>query len=532
MVWVGIICLTAIFAPAIWIAHVHFRRYGIEGLLGTLVQAAFLYAATIAILGTALTAVVLFLPLAVALVVLNFLNLNFYLLYGQPIRESMLAEILKFNPLEWREFAHGVPPKIKVISLGYAAASLVSIGWLIAFRPISDEAGIAAGVLAIALLLAAWMRGFLFSIYPMKYIKQLGLVVSQGRAIKRLRSDSGREDIQVESPAGLTDEVFIVVIGESVRRSNLSIYGYDRETTPFLDSIEDELIVFDDAISVASVTHAALKFALTPALIDDEAPVFTRKTLLNAAGNGGLETHWISNQPRDMVFDYVFEVVAEEADHKTYLNTDPFKSPLDEALLPFIFGAIDGRKPCLVMAHMFGSHFRYDKRVSDQFRRFTKDANYTQDVRDRGLIVDNYDNTILYLDHFLEQIISACREREIAAVVGFISDHGEALFDNGRDFGHALVRPSRKEFEVPYLYWASPHFRNRHPNNPLFQVARRVTEPAETQLVFEDLSAIIGLTYDNVTIKRSNLYPFAMRSGTKREIMSHGRVHDFDALDP
>jgi heptose-I-phosphate ethanolaminephosphotransferase len=525
----GYACLIVLFAPAVWIFVAEFGRQGAAGAAAVTAQVILLFALATALLATPVTTYLLFAPFAVAFMVLNFLNLAFYLLYRQAITDTILTEVLRFNPIEWREFIEDVPLGYKVAAYGYGLVSAAALAYLLADRPTGPGGGLIAAGIALITAAATYRRGLFFALYPQKYVRQIAAVVKRTRALKRLKGDPGRTDIEARAPALLSDEVFVLVIGESVRPANLSLYGYGRETTPFLTTIADELIVFEDAVSPSSLTHEALKYALTPATVDDDALFFTRKTLLNATSRAGLSSTWISNQPRDIVFDLPYEVVSQEADRRVFLNDDPLNAPLDGDMLPLVFDAIEGPRPAFVVVHMFGSHYRYEKRVDDASRRFTHDIDYVQDLSCRVNIVDNYDNTILYLDKFLEQVITGCRERRLACVLGFMSDHGEMLFDNDRDFGHALVRPQRKEFEVPYFYWASPEFRRRHPRNPLLQEPARQTAPAETQYVFADLAEIIGLSFENLGVMRSNLNPRGGRSAV-RSVLSQDRVFDFDRL--
>jgi len=526
----GYACLTALFAPAVWISVAEFRGQGAAGAAATTAQIVLLYALAIALLATPVTAYLLFAPFAVVFVALNFLNLAFYLLYRQSITDTILTEILRLNPTESREFIESVPPGYKAVAFGYGLVSLAALAYLLAEWPAAPDDGLVAAAVALITAAAAYAGGTFFALYPQKYVRQIGIIVSRTRALRRLKGDPGRADIEARAPASLSDEVFILVIGESVRPANLSLYGYGRETTPFLTSIADELVVFEDAVSASSTTHNALKYALTAATLDDDAPFFTRKTLLNATSRAGLHSTWISNQPRNIVFDLPYEVAGAEADHRVFLNNEPLHPPLDGDMLPLVFDTIEGARPAFVVVHMFGSHFRYEKRVDDASRRFTQDSSYVQDVRCRANIVDNYDNTILYLDGFLERIITRCRDRRLACVLGFLSDHGEVLFDNGRDLGHALVRPQRKEFEVPYFYWASPEFRRRHPRNPLLGIAARQSAPAETQYVFEDLAEIIGLSFGNLGEMRSNLKPRG-DGPRRRRVLSQDRFFEFDRLE-
>jgi glucan phosphoethanolaminetransferase (alkaline phosphatase superfamily) len=61
------------------------------------------------------------------------------------------------------------------------------------------------------------------------------------------------------------------IIGESLNRANMSLYGYERPTSPTLESMRKELIVFRDVVSSAPATMDSLMKMLTPADLNDPA---------------------------------------------------------------------------------------------------------------------------------------------------------------------------------------------------------------------------------------------------------------------
>ena len=49
------------------------------------------------------------------------------------------------------------------------------------------------------------------------------------------------------------------------------------------------------------------------------------------------------------------------------------------------------------------------------------------------------------------------------AIVVYIPDHGEALYDRGSTFsGHVEEHPTKETLEVPMIFWASPAYRAHH----------------------------------------------------------------------
>ena len=82
-------------------------------------------------------------------------------------------------------------------------------------------------------------------------------------------------------------------------------------------------------------------------------------------------------------------------------------------------------------------------------------------------IVADYDNATRYNDAVLARILRYFRRRD--AVVIYFADHGEEVYDDGVNrYGRIhsdtpLPAVIRHEYEVPFMIWGSPTFRQRHP---------------------------------------------------------------------
>jgi len=47
----------------------------------------------------------------------------------------------------------------------------------------------------------------------------------------------------------------VLITCDSLRTSNISLFGYNRETTPFLDSLTDNAIIYPNAFSVGPASY-------------------------------------------------------------------------------------------------------------------------------------------------------------------------------------------------------------------------------------------------------------------------------------
>lgn len=104
-----------------------------------------------------------------------------------------------------------------------------------------------------------------------------------------------RTDWKVEYH-GAQKNTVVWIIGESFNRSNMSLYGYPRDTTPQLDALRDKLVVFKDVLSSEPATMTSLMKMMTPASLADPEAWNRKPDVLMLAEEAGYKTYWLSNQ--------------------------------------------------------------------------------------------------------------------------------------------------------------------------------------------------------------------------------------------
>ena len=76
---------------------------------------------------------------------------------------------------------------------------------------------------------------------------------------------------------------------------------------------------------------------------------------------------------------------------------------------------------------------------------------------DRQQLLNAYDNSIVYTDWLIHQVISVLRsipERRSALI--YLSDHGESLGENGLYMhGVPISMAPKEQIEIPFLVWTS-----------------------------------------------------------------------------
>lgn len=329
-------------------------------------------------------------------------------------------------------------------------------------------------------------------------------------------------------------EIVVLVIGESATARRWSLFGYHHVTTPRLQAME-HVLGFENVVSVSMATRSAVPAAISsqpillPTGLVNKA---AEPSLVQAFGQAGYETHWISNQAPFGKFDSSIAIYAREADFTKFLNPSTFatRSNLDDVLLMPLQESIarPGRK--LVVLHTLGSHFDYSLRYPENFEKFSPDR---QDIGHQGLnkknaqISSNYDNSVLYTDYILSEVIERVRLQGRGAVVVYFSDHGEDLPGEGCDYS-GVKRKTASAYQVPVVLWMSEEYKMKHADFWKRLESNR-GEPYTIRAIY---STMMDLAHVEVKKNESNFGGFLVRAdlhSTPRMVAVSESMIDYDA---
>ena len=295
-----------------------------------------------------------------------------------------------------------------------------------------------------------------------------GLLQPWSYIVNTCRVFSSMHDKQAEEiklPDGkITDEekvAVVLVIGESARKANFQLYGYQRETNPLLTK-QKELKVFK-ANSCATYTTAGTKAILEPKDCGD-----LYELLPNYAFRTGVDVSWRTSnwgEPPIHIDEYLTD--SELADK--YPDVD---RQYDGLLYAGLRQRIESspKNKVLVILHTSTSHGpQYVNKYPKEFETYKPVAkNVEEGEKNVGMLVNAYDNTIRYTDFLLDSLINTLRAMtDWKTAMIFISDHGESLGEN-KMFMHGLPMKlaPKEQYEIPFLVWTSENFREYKSNLP------------------------------------------------------------------
>lgn len=244
----------------------------------------------------------------------------------------------------------------------------------------------------------------------------------------------------------------------------MSVYGYHRTTTPEIDSIANDLIVFNDVISSHAQTNASLRVALTQSTAEQGQEYRKALSIIDIANHAGFKTWWISNQQPVRA---TLASIAAQANETQFISNDyqgVEVNRYDGFMLPYIEKAIaDTAKHKAIFIHMMGSHAQYSNRYPKEFEYFS-DNNvnaYDDDLSSSKInAINEYDNSVRYTDYVINQAYKLIQQ-DPAHIKGLtlLSDHGEEVFDSINIKGHSPDNVSADMLEVPMVSWLSEGYK-------------------------------------------------------------------------
>ena len=259
--------------------------------------------------------------------------------------------------------------------------------------------------------------------------------------------------------------VVILVIGESARSENFSLYGYPKNTNPLLSKIPN--VSHFNATSDATYTTAGIKSIVEHENTDELYEILPNYLYRNDVDVIWRTTNW--GEPPVHIKNYQNrEVLMPNCKGDGCDYDGILLSGLKEQILA------SKKNKILIVLHTSTSHGpTYSKKYPAQFEIFKPVCNSVELGNcSHTELVNAYDNTIVYTDYLLANVIEDLKQlQEYKSAMIFVSDHGESLGENNL-YMHGLPRSiaPKQQYEIPFIVWTSDNSaRQMKPNKILTQ---------------------------------------------------------------
>ena len=256
--------------------------------------------------------------------------------------------------------------------------------------------------------------------------------------------------------------VVVLVLGETARADHFSLNGYDKLTNPKLS--QQEIINFEQTTSCGTSTAISLPcmFSHLDRNNFSKNKANNSENVLDFIANSGFSVQWRDNNTgcKGICERVDFIELSKEKNNPLCETGECFDEIL---LINLTQQIIENPNNQLIVMHQKGSHGpAYYLRYPKQFEQFTPvcSTNKLQNCEPKS-INNAYDNTILYTDHVVNQVIEELKQlpNEYNTALVYISDHGESLGENNIYLhGTPYFMAPDAQTHVPFLLWFSNQF--------------------------------------------------------------------------
>lgn len=246
------------------------------------------------------------------------------------------------------------------------------------------------------------------------------------------------------------DGNIIFVLGESLSPSHMSLFGYKRETTPFLNNFkEDNRFIYRRGVSGGISTDIAVAFLINNTFgFYGNGDILKGQTcLFRMAKESNFKTYFYSTQSQQQLRYITNNICPDSIDD--YKNLDAISpnhhdpNAASDFLVLSEFKKLDLKENSFVILHQRGSHPPYNLRYKNIIYPISADKSQSR--------LDHYDNSIREFDLFMDELITHIDKSNKNTLLIYSSDHGQRLGEGGI-WGHAKL--SREAVDIPVFAYS------------------------------------------------------------------------------
>lgn len=339
------------------------------------------------------------------------------------------------------------------------------------------------------------LYSFVQDVFPLNVVNNFRVSIQRWHMSKAYPETSKDFRFNATTAPKSQREIYVLVVGESSRADRWGIYGYDRATTPQLTALDSAIIKMSDAVTESNTTHKSTALIMSSVSAVDFEKAYKQKSIVSAFNEAGFKTLFISNQGANGSFmDFYASEATKRIDMPSRTAESGTVMGYDGETLSHIRDYIASTNDnILIVVHSYGSHLQYHDRYTKEFEKFTPASSKSIKREDLDKLNNSYDNTIVYTDYYLSQIVSILDSTDVCSSMLYVSDHGEDLLDDSRNrFLHSSPTLTYYQLHIPYLFWFSEEYKTLYNEKYSAAVTNR-EKSVTTGSVFHTILDMAGI---------------------------------------
>ncbi|HGH3372906.1 TPA: kdo(2)-lipid A phosphoethanolamine 7''-transferase [Kluyvera cryocrescens] len=310
------------------------------------------------------------------------------------------------------------------------------------------------------------------------------------------------------APEGIDDTYVVFIIGETTRWDHMGLFGYERNTTPELAK-EKNLVAFR-GYSCDTATKLSLRcmFVRQGGASDNPQRTVKEQNVFAVLHQLGFTGDLMAMQSELWFYS---NTMANNIAYREQIGAEPRNrgKSVDDMLLAdelknvLARSGVDGKH--LIILHTKGSHFNYTQRYPRSFAKWQPECVNVDDKCTKAELINSYDNSITYVDHFLVNVFDQMRDKK--AIVFFASDHGESINEHERLHGTPRKMAPPEQFRVPMMVWMSDKYLENPDHARSFDYLQQqaaMKQPKRHVELYDTIMGCLGYTSPNGGINEHN----------------------------
>jgi lipid A ethanolaminephosphotransferase len=256
--------------------------------------------------------------------------------------------------------------------------------------------------------------------------------------------------------------LLVFVVGETARVFNYEYFGYKRETNAYTKPYKPVFFSNVQSCGTATAVSVPCMFSNMNRSNYDKETAYNQDNVVDIMTRAGVRVNWREHDGGDKGVAHKIRKMALLPHDDDHLCNS--KVCYDTAMLEeFDSDTRNLNKNNVLFYHIVGSHGpTYYKRYPKEHRRFTPDCPRA-DIENcsHEELVNSYDNSILFTDYFLSQVMNKLEQiqKKYNVALIYVSDHGESLGENGVYLhGMPYSFAPKEQTHVPMIFWSSKDF--------------------------------------------------------------------------
>lgn len=448
----------------------------------------------------------LFKPVLIVIILVATFAAYFMQTYGVMIDRSMVRNVLTMDPGDIPELLSlkmlyyflglGVVPSLFILRTRIRESTLVREWFMVA-------GSVLMSLVLMVIILIFFYKDYVSLGKNYNHVRHLINPVSSLYAVvscaRRSLADGSRAIVPIGEDARVErgwqekgrNNLVVLVVGEAARARNFSLNGYPRKTNPLLEN--EDVVSFSAMSSCGTLSAVSLPcmFSHLDRETFSEFRGQRHEGLLDVVSRAGVEVLWRENNSGckgvcDRVKTENMAELCADGDCQDMILLEGLQQVIDR---------LTG--DALIVLHQKGSYGPgYYRRSPPEFKAFLPECttNQLQQCRTDEL-VNAYDNTILYTDYVLAQVIDLLKQNSgrFNTAMLYVSDYGESLGEKNI-YLHGLpylIAPDEQK-HVPFILWFGGSFLEENGIDRAC-LRQKVSDPVSHDNLFHSVLGLLGI---------------------------------------